>query len=72
MLHRPAYYGDTETNEKKQCLWYLCADIAAFDGDGIPVGRGGQYMWCICSIHLDHDHVKKRRDVRHMLADFLF
>ena len=71
MVHRPAYYGDTETNAKKQCLWYLCADIAAFDGDGTPVDRGGQYMWRVCTVHLDHDHAKKRRDVRQTLADFL-
>ena len=52
MVHRPAYYEDTETNTKKQCLWYLCADVVSFDGDGAPLDRGGQHMWRVCTIHL--------------------
>ena len=71
MIHRPSYYGDTETAQKKQCVWYLVADVVAFDGDLIPLDKGGQYMWRVCTVHVCNVHAKKPEAARRTLAYFV-
>ena len=70
MAQRPPYYGDTETTNKKQCVWYLVADVVAFDGELMPLDRGGQYMWRVCTMHVCNVHAKKREGARQTLAEF--
>ena len=54
-----------------QCCWFYTADVAAFDGDLNPVPRGGQFVWRVCSVHVNNKHAKSQRDGRQTLADLV-
>ena len=70
MIHRPNYYGMKTTNKKMQCVWYLVADVVAFDDEQQPLDRGGQFMWRVCTVHVCNIHAKKPVGARQTLADF--
>ena len=60
MMHRPAYYNDPPSNPKQQCLWFLVADVVAFDNNLVHLERGGQFLWRVASSHLCNVHAKKQ------------
>ena len=70
MVHRPFYYAHEGTSKDMQCIWHLVADVAAFDGDLIPLNRGGQFMWRVCTVHMDCRHAHKKEGLRASLTDF--
>ena len=56
-VHLPFYYDKlTGTCHEWQGLWYMVADICAFDEEMNPINHTEQHFWRACSVPVYHEH----------------